>query len=102
MPPLLRSSARLTLLFALLNCICYAQNVLTWHNDINRTGWQQNESVLTPSALHAYDATNLASELYNGRNQNLNNPTGYPRKFITPTISNGRVFVGAVVDTTAT
>jgi len=25
--------------------------VTTWHNDINRTGWQQSESTLTPSAL---------------------------------------------------
>jgi hypothetical protein len=26
-------------------------NVTTWHNDNCRTGWQQNESILTPSAL---------------------------------------------------
>lgn len=53
-------------------------------------------------ALHAYDATSLGTEFYNGRGQNLNHPTGYPRKFITPTISNGKVFVGATSDTTVT
>jgi hypothetical protein len=60
-------------------------------------------------ALHAYDATNLdnqsygpTGELYSGRGQNRNHPTGYPRKFITPTISNGKVFVGATSDTTVT
>jgi hypothetical protein len=53
-------------------------------------------------ALHAYDATNLGTEFYNGRGLNPNNPTGYPRKFTTPTISNGKVFVGAITDTTAT
>jgi hypothetical protein len=53
-------------------------------------------------ALHAYDATNLASELYNGRGQNPNTHTGYTRKFHAPTISDGKVFVGAISDTTAT
>ena len=26
-------------------------NVWTWHNDVNRTGWQQNETCLTPKQL---------------------------------------------------
>ncbi len=47
-----------------------------------------------PAVLHAYDATNLATELYNsnqaagGRDQFAGN------KFITPMIANGKVFVG--------
>jgi hypothetical protein len=46
--------------------------------------------------LHAYDATNIGTELYNGRGHN-SSPyhTGLPIKFATPTIFNGKVFAGA-------
>jgi hypothetical protein len=30
----------------------FAQNVTTWHNDNNRTGWQQNETILSPSTVN--------------------------------------------------
>jgi hypothetical protein len=47
-----------------------------------------------PAILHAYDATNLANEIYsssqasNGRDQFSDN------KFITPMVANGRVYIG--------
>jgi hypothetical protein len=49
----------------------------------------------TPAVLHAYDASNIANELYNskqaaaGRDQ-----LGAGNKFITPMISGGKVIIG--------
>jgi PQQ-like domain len=57
--------------------------------------WALESSLNTPAVLHAYDASNLAHELYNS-NQAPNNRDsfGNGNKFITPLVVNGKVYAG--------
>jgi hypothetical protein len=58
--------------------------------------WACESGVSAPSVLHAYDATNLATELYNS-NQAANgrDSFGDGNKYITPMIVNGKVYVAS-------
>jgi hypothetical protein len=67
--------------------------LITSNQSTNAIVWAVSNS--TPAVLYAYDATNLAHELYDsnqasgGRDQ-----FGAGNKFITPIVANGLVFVG--------
>jgi PQQ-like domain len=59
----------------------------------NAIVWAHENS--NPAVLHAYDATNLAHELYNSSQASANRDQfGAGNKFITPTVADGKVFVG--------
>jgi hypothetical protein len=48
----------------------------------------------TNGILHAYDASNLATELYNSTQAANGRDTFAPNKYITPMVTNGKVYVG--------
>jgi len=45
-----------------------------------------------PAVLHAYDASNIGTELYNS--SGLTSTVGYPTNFSTPAVFNGKVYIG--------
>ena len=60
-------------------------NAILWAVENNASG----------AILHAYDATNLATELYNSNQASgMRDQFGPANPFVTPTIANGQVYVG--------
>jgi hypothetical protein len=68
-----------------------AINGIVW--DIDNSGYVGAGNGTVPCVLHAYDATNVASELYNSSQAGSRDTAGFALKFTVPTIANGRVFV---------
>ena len=59
----------------------------------NGIGWAAENGTVT--ALHAYDAANLANKLYNSNQAGARDQFITANKFITPMIADGKVYVGA-------
>ena len=67
-------------------------NGIVWEID-NSTYNGTNPPASGVAVLHAYDATNVANELYNSSQAGSRDQAGLALKFTVPTIANGRVFV---------
>ena len=52
-----------------------------------------NNDATTPGVLIAYDATNLAHELYDTTQAGSRDTMDYPAKFSVPLVANGKVFI---------
>jgi len=63
-------------------------NGVLW--EIDNTNFSNNG----PAVLHAYDAANVARELYNSSQAGSRDTAGRALKFTVPTIGGGKVFVG--------
>ncbi|MFZ1931433.1 MAG: hypothetical protein WAU50_19995, partial [Candidatus Sulfotelmatobacter sp.] len=69
-----------------------AVNGIIW--DIDNSAYSYSLGVPQgPSVLHAYDATNVGSELYNSSQAGTRDTAGSALKFTVPTIAGGKVFV---------
>jgi hypothetical protein len=61
------------------------------YGSTNAIVWAPENS--NPAVLHAYEAGNLATELYNSEQAGTRDQFGTGNKFIVPTIANGKVYV---------
>jgi hypothetical protein len=68
-----------------------AANGIIW--DIDNSAYVDTGTGSGPSVLHAYNATNVAIELYNSAQAGSRDTAGAALKFTVPTIAGGRVFV---------
>jgi hypothetical protein len=67
-----------------------SRNGIVWV--LRSKGWRSPD---TNAELYAYDAANVAHELYNSEQNNTRDQAGLCLRFNIPTVANGRVYVGA-------
>ncbi len=67
-----------------------AKDAIVWV--IQTRGWRDPDR---PAVLRAYDASNVAHELYDSEQRSARDRAGTALRFTIPTVANGRVYVGA-------
>jgi len=72
-----------------------ASPIVTANNTVNGIVWTLERVSGGQAVLHAYQATNLATELYNSNQAGTRDQPGLAIKFAVPVAANGKVFVGA-------
>ena len=66
------------------------KNGIVWV--LESKGWRSPDR---PAVLHAFEAANVARELYNSEQNSSRDRAGMALRFAVPTVVNGRVYVGA-------
>jgi hypothetical protein len=72
-----------------------ATTSISANGNTNGIVWSLERIELGNAILHAYDAANVAHELYNSNQAGTRDQFGAVVKFVVPTVANGRVYVGA-------
>jgi outer membrane protein assembly factor BamB len=70
-----------------------ARNGIVWTVETRPFGFSNQ---VPPAVLHAYDAANMAHELYSSSQDPSRDGAGPSLRFTIPTVVNGRVYVGAI------
>lgn len=70
-----------------------ARNGIVWTVETRPFGFSNQ---VPAAVLHAYDAGNIARELYNSSHNSARDGAGPSVRFTIPTVINGRVYVGAI------
>ncbi len=65
-----------------------AENGIVWV--LETKGWQSADR---PAVLTAYDARNVANEIYDSEQNRARDRAGTARRFVSPVVANGRVYV---------
>lgn len=74
-----------------------ANTAISSNGGVDGIVWEIESTAQTKGGaaiLHAYDATNVANELYNSSQAGSRDTAGPAVKFVQPTITDGKVFVG--------